>query len=194
MTLGDAEFTAIKYGNEKGLTYNEDGSVTVDSYNTFWDFAGVSTSEGFAVQFSLERTDGNFTVDGTWETGGLGVKIGNTVYRIYVMAAKQFGTMIYLGVDNGALKEYRVGGNYAGTGAPITITAAFYNGEIHLFFEGAHHVLNIANTGVDGLNEVFGDAEKSIGLIEIGTGLKFSNVSYAIGNAAAQKAIAEMEK
>jgi hypothetical protein len=185
------EFSEIKFVNEKNLTYNQDSTVTVNAYNSFWDFAGISPADGFTVTYRGKRADGIFNENGTWNTGGFGIRVGAIVYRIYVMKEGD-GIVVYLGIDGGATQEYRQGGTYAGTGAPITVTVAYYNGEIHLLLDGVtHYTLNAENTN-DALDEIFTQGEKSIGFIQVGKSMIFGDISYKLGNDAAQLAISEM--
>lgn len=174
------------------VSYAADGSLTVKGFNQFRAVSNLSGT-AFVVETSLKRADGNFNVSGTWETGGIGIRVDGTVYRIYVMREGENGVVVYLGVDGGASCEYRQGGTYTGTGAPISLKLAFLDGEIHLLLDGrTHYVLNTDNTA-DALDGLFtSDEMRSFGFVTIGKDMIFSDFDFAVGEEAAQQAIGEM--
>ena len=106
LSLGKTE-VPLNWVFEGGVTVNKNGAVTVTGFNQFRAVKGVSATD-FAMNAYLYRADGKFDQEGSWETGGFGIKVANTVYRIYTMRENANTVVVYLGIDGGATQEYRV--------------------------------------------------------------------------------------
>ncbi len=193
LSLGKTE-VPLNWVFEGGVTVNKNGAVTVTGFNQFRAVKGVSATD-FAMNAYLYRADGKFDQEGSWETGGFGIKVANTVYRIYTMRENANTVVVYLGIDGGATQEYRVTGSYAGTGAPQTVQLVYLNGEIHLLLDGTMHVaLNRENTSDSRLHPLFdAAAEKSFGFVTVGKDMVFENYDFKTGKENAQKALAAMQ-
>lgn len=163
------------------------GNTTVKGYNQFRAVRNLSATE-FYVSTRLQRQDGNFDVRGTWETGGIGIEVDGVVYRIYVMSEGTAGNIVvYLGVDGGDAVEYRQGGTYRGTGAPIQIELVMIDGEIHLMLDGkTHYLLNAANTPSASLKRLFtSQSDRTFGFATVGKYMVFSDYDFGVGHDAA---------
>lgn len=177
-----------------GAVVTVGSETTVRGFNQYREVTGLS-ADAFVIKTNLRRADGKFTTDGTWETGGIGIKAAGTVYRVYVMREGDH-IVVYLGVDGGECCEYRQGGSYAGTGAPIDVELAFIDGEIHLLLDGkTHYLLNAANTPNVSLKPVFtANGNRSFGFITIGKDMVFSDYDFMTGRAAATASVAAMRR
>lgn len=165
------------------VQYNRDGSALVSGFNQFRPVKNISADGDFALTASIQRADGNFDVGGTWETGGIGVRVDGVTYRIYVMRENASDVVVYLGIDGVAAQEYRQGGSYRGTGAPIRIDMAYVGREIHLLLDGqTHYILNLDNTLDPTLKKLFtSSSPRQFGFATVGKDMIFSDYDFRVG-------------
>ena len=128
------------------------------------------------------REDGNFGVEGTWETGGFGIKIDNVLYRIHAMRFNASEIYLYIEVDGGASQEYRgIYHSLSGTGAPLTMDVYYFNGEFRFLFDGTtSFTVNRENTSNEALHVLFNTSKtKYLGLITVGKDMVFQDYDFA---------------
>lgn len=197
----------VGYGNLYGnyYKYGEDGSVSLAA-NFFVPLRGASTKEGFSVSLSVERDDGVFDVmTEARNTGGVCIKAGNTFYRFFVVGVDdKTSNLIISGKKKQAYgsnydyyeRQYSVPiGGYC-TGAPIDMKLVYLDGEyaITCITQDGTSVFKKINEETDykknpnyssKMDELFEDGVRILGLQSMEVKAKFSDVSFALGNAVA---------
>lgn len=176
--------TPLNWVFEGNIDTRKDGSVIVRGYNQYREVAQRSATGYFAMSAHHFRDDGVFDQDGTWATGGFGVKIDNTVYRFHAMRFNASEMYFYIEVDGGASQEYKgIMHPYAGTGAPLTMDVFYLNGEFRILFDGkTSFVINADNTPNAEIRKLFDpNKTKRVGLITVGEDMVFQDYDFAFG-------------
>ncbi len=161
-----------------------DGSVIVRGYNQYREVSNRTATDYFAMSAYHFRADEDFTVGGTWETGGFGVKIDNVVYRFHAMKCDNQEMYFYIEVDGGASQEYRgIYHSISGTGAPLQMDVFYLNGEFRILFDGkTSFVINADNTPNAEIRKLFDpNKTKRVGLITVGEDMVFQDYDFAFG-------------
>lgn len=206
----------IGYGNLYGTSYkyDESGNVVLTS-NFFVPLRGARTEEGFSVSLSAEREDGVFDVmTEAWNTGGICVKTENIFYRFFVVGVNdQTSKIVISGKQKRAYgteydyyeRQYFVPlGNYC-TGAPIRLKLSCLGDAycIVLTTEDGTSVFKKIDENTEykinpgysaEFKELFEDGVKILGLQSMEARTKFSEVSFALGDAAARDDFKEQKQ
>ena len=185
VTLADVE-TPLNWVFVGDVETKKDGSVIVRGYNQYREVANRSATKYFAMTAYHYRDDGNFTTEGTWATGGFGVKVEGVVYRFHAMRFNAEEMYFYIEVDGGASQEYR--GIYypiSGTGAPLTMDVYYLDGEFRILFDGtSEYTVNRDNTPNTQLHALFDtNKPKRVGLITVGEDMVFEDYDFAFTEA-----------
>ncbi len=159
-----------------------DGSVIVRGYNQYREVSNRTATDYFAMSAYHFRADEDFTVGGTWETGGFGVKVDNVVYRFHAMKCDANEMYFYIEVDGGASQEYRgIYHSISGTGAPLQMDVFYLNGEFKIVFDGqTTFTVNRDNTPNQELHKLFDTSKvKRVGLVTVGKDMVFQGCDFA---------------
>ncbi len=181
VTLSDVE-TPLNWVFVGDVETKKDGSVIVRGYNQYREVANRTATDYFGMTAYHFREDGNFGVEGTWETGGFGIKIDNVLYRIHAMRFNASEIYLYIEVDGGASQEYRgIYHSLSGTGAPLTMDVYYFNGEFRFLFDGTtSFTVNRENTSNEALHVLFNTSKtKYLGLITVGKDMVFQDYDFA---------------
>ncbi len=97
-------------------------------------FAGIDAADGIRVDTHMQRTDGNFFVNSTWETGGFVFEKNGT--QFYLFFKMESGTAVVTLGDNASWNwnqsTWLCPRNVTGTGAPVDMSLVYLNSTIYL--------------------------------------------------------------
>lgn len=195
---GNVTFKRLNF--KQSVSYNADDSVTFSAEQTVRLFDIPAADEGFVVNYTVVGGSSSKWFD----TGGLYMRNADGTFDyIFVFqssrgraSAKAQIVLIesLLRRDNGP--AYSTTYPYPSLLQPMKVTIAYYMGEFHIILDDVYActinsgtALTTTNGKVDG--DFFKAKPRELGLRNYDSTTTFSDISYALGNDAALKAIAD---
>ena len=128
--------------------------------------------------------DGNFSVEGTWDTPYFQIYIGGTEYTFFAMRENATTTVFYLNSATQNL-EFRVPYQYQGTGAPLTVSVGYSSDDhlLHIYLGGTHYTFEVTNAAGSSYETLYAENAKILGF-RCGTFAGVvSDISYSVTKA-----------
>lgn len=199
---GDICFKRINF--DPVVSYNANDSVTFSASRTTRLFENVSAEEGFVVNFTV--TGGT---TGWFRTGGLVMEYDTrnsagipVVYYDYIFfyntgsIAEAVLVQSSTRWDNGPVA--RTTYPYADLLSPLKVTVAYYDGTFHFILDDIYVFRIDKTSALDrtqgpsfDADDFFGAKTRRLGLRSYDSAATFADVSYQLGDDAAQQVIAE---
>ncbi len=195
--VGEIAFNRLNFTT--AVSYNADDSLTFSGKQTVKLFDEVPADEGFVVEYTV--TGGS----GTWfDTGGLYMRNADGTFDyVFVFqsnrgrsSAKAQIVLIQSDIrrDNGPTLSTTY--PYPSLLAPIHVTIAYYQGEFHIILDDVYACSINAATKLTETNgkinsDFFKAKPRQLGLRNYDSSATFSDIRYALGDAAALKVIKE---
>lgn len=198
-------------GNPVNYVYDGNGGVAITGNSISVPFKHDSTADGgFAVSVTSHRYNST-QYNRSWNNGAVMLYTGygqtNLWFRIFAVRQSSDEVRIVFNHSGSPWSErfYPMEyPDYAGNGAPHTLTVAYLDGVYYISFaaEGGETrairidrntpYLETAGRNSD-TSAMFAAQPKVLGLATIDAGVEFTSVSYQCSDAAAERAIADMQ-
>ena len=188
--VGEIRFTRLNF--TEGISYNADGSLSFTALKTNRLFAEEAATEGFVVNYTVQGSQGGY-----FNTGGLYIENEDTTYD-YIFVYHSSGKAQLVFIDS-AYKwhngpSYLTSYDYADCTDEISVTIIFFDEQYHFVLDGEYVCTVDANTRLNTSQGTLGEEyftmkSRQLGLRSFDSAVTFTNVSYGLGNAAAEEAM-----
>lgn len=189
--LEPIDASILVFDSANGVTYNEDGSVTLGR-QTAQTLSGVTAQEGFVFEYTVQST----AVFGGWNAGGLLMKIDGNDYRLFIAENGDGWSAVWFNLSYGGEWAQGAHAYQAQYALPQTVTVAYLNGTYHIkvgeMYLGGFGSAEIPGQNGKDLSGMFAAGTRKLGLCAVDCATTFSDVKYTLGDEAAQKAIDDM--
>lgn len=194
-------FDRVGYGAESYYTFSDDGSVALKN-NFYAPLKNSRTDEGIIVETTLSRADGESSATQSPLTGAVYFYADITRYRVYVVGEKaEYSYLVINGIERSGgttvnhERRYRIPLPAYKTGERITVKIVLVKGECDLtltteasriYYKITEETPYEATSGFEtSLSDFFGEGKKAVGLESLDVSAVFNDISFTLGNDAA---------